>query len=382
MREIEKILQLWEQTTQSGEAAILATVVKTQGSSYRLPGARLLLTHDGQRAGSVSGGCLESELLKKAWWLTEDGPIVRRYDTTAEGEIGTGGFGLGCNGIIHVLVERVLPASKGILDALARVRSTRRAVAVCHVIGPAPFVGRRLIAGADGVVSHDIGDSAVASAIEVEAFAALLTQTASIASVAGLEVFIETLVPPVRLLVFGAGDDAIPLTEIGGYLGWRTCVYDGRAHYARRGRFPAADEVVVHPAGGTGPPLPVDAWTVAVLMTHSYSQDLDILREIAAAARPLRYIGILGPRKRSAQLLADAGLDSAQLGEALHSPMGLDIGADGPEQVAIAVVAEIQAVLHQRQGGQLRQRHGSIHAAEENEEGVLEEFRGGSVACA
>jgi xanthine dehydrogenase accessory factor len=382
MREIEKILQLWEQTTQSGEPAILATVVRTQGSSYRLPGARLLLTRGGQRAGSISGGCLESELLKKAWWLTEDGPIVRRYDTTAEGEIGTGGFGLGCNGIIHLLIERVSPGKAGILDALVQVRSTRQPGAVCHVIGPAPLVGRRLIVDADGLVSHDIPDSSAAFALEAEAFAALATQDGSIATIAGLEVFIETLVPPVRLLVFGAGDDAIPLTEIAGYLGWRTCVYDGRAHYARSGRFPAADEVAVRPAGGMGIPLPMDAWTVAVLMTHSYTQDLDILRELAAIARPLRYIGILGPRKRSGQLLVDAGLDSTHLGEALHSPMGLDIGADGPEQVAIAVVAEIQAVLHRRQGGQLRERRGSIHATEESEAGALEKFSAGSIACA
>src|SRR5690348_2117972 len=103
MKELDQILQLWAQTERANETAVLATVVKTQGSSYRLPGARLLLTRSGQRAGSISGGCLEDDLVKKAFWFTENGPIVSRYDTTPDGEIGSGGFGLGCNGIIHVL---------------------------------------------------------------------------------------------------------------------------------------------------------------------------------------------------------------------------------------------------------------------------------------
>ena len=107
MKETERILELWSAARSAGESAVLATVVKTRGSSYRLPGARLLITQGGRHAGSISGGCLEDDLLKKAWWLTENGPVVRRYDTTPEGEISAGGFGLGCNGIIHVLLERL-----------------------------------------------------------------------------------------------------------------------------------------------------------------------------------------------------------------------------------------------------------------------------------
>ena len=109
MKELERILELWSAAQSAGESAVLATVVKTRGSSYRLPGARLLITQGGRHAGSISGGCLEEDLLKKAWWLTEKGPVVRRYDTTPDGEISTGGFGLGCNGIIHVRLERLTP---------------------------------------------------------------------------------------------------------------------------------------------------------------------------------------------------------------------------------------------------------------------------------
>ncbi|HEX4772844.1 MAG TPA: XdhC family protein [Bryobacteraceae bacterium] len=361
MREIEQILQLWQQARKSGQPAVLATVVRTQGSSYRLPGARLLLLKDGRRAGSISGGCLEGDLLAKGWWLTEKGPIVRRYDTNADGEIGSGGFGLGCNGIIHVLVERITPDNPGILEALAEVRATRKPLTVCHRIAPETLVGTDIVRQSDGTTESELPES---------------------------QVFVETLTPPVRLLIFGAGEDAIPLAEMASYLGWRTHVYDGRAQYIRPNRFASAEEVAIRPPG-SAEPLPIDAWTVAVLMTHSYSQDLDILRQLAASPTP-RYVGILGPRKRTVQLLADAKLNFVQLGEVLHSPMGLDIGADGPEQVAVAVMAEIQAVLNGRKGGLLRDRRGSIHAPDSNIEEDTEtkegaasgQFTVGSIACA
>ncbi len=309
MKEFEQILALWSQLEAKGESAVLATVVKTSGSSYRLPGARLLLTSTGQRVGSVSGGCLEDDLVKKAWWLTENGPVIRRYDTTPDGEIAAE-YGLGCNGIIHVLLERLTPGNAVALDAIRRVRETR----------------------SSSVISHPLD---------------------------GAEIFAETLVPPLRLLIFGAGDDAIPLVTLAKFLGWEVFVFDGRSHYARPEKFPQADQVMVR-APGSREALPIDPWTAAVLMSHSYSQDLEMFKELVGSK--LRYLGILGPRKRALQMLSDAGLEHAMDNQFLHSPMGLDIGADGPEQVALAVTAEIQAAINGRDGGLLRERAGSIHA--------------------
>lgn len=360
MRELQQIGQLWNLTAQAGEEAVLATVVKTSGSSYRNPGARLLLTRHGQRAGSISGGCLEDDLLKKAWWFTEKGPVIRRYDTTPDGEIGAG-YGLGCNGIIHVLLERLHPREKSILERLAEVAETRRAAVWAHVL-TAP--GQYLFLDANGGVQHHLQPGLDIATVREQAALALADQDSRHLLIGATELFVETLHPPVRLLIFGAGDDAVPLCDLARYLGWRIEVIDGRSHYARRDKFSNADAVTVRE---TGQPFTAefDRWTVAVLMTHSYSQDLDILQHLAQ--NPPAYLGILGPRKRSAQLLEDAGLQAAQLGEALHSPMGLDIGADGPEQVAVAVAAEIQAFLNGRDGGQLRNRKGSIHAREEAE---------------
>jgi xanthine dehydrogenase accessory factor len=367
MKELEQILRLWKEAEQSGESAVLATVVKTQGSSYRLPGARLLLASNGQRAGSISGGCLEDDLIKKAYWLTERGPTIRRYDTTPDGEIGSG-FGLGCSGVIHVLLERLTPGEPTILNVIQDARSERRPAVIAHVIHPAAFAGQRLVIDTSGKVNHNLGDAALASSLERESKLALSEGASRTVWMNNeVEAFIEMVTPGVRLLVFGAGDDAVPVTELAKYLGWQVWVFDGRAHYARREKFPHADAVVVRPAGNAhiiaevDPIVQIDKWTAAVLMSHSYSQDLEMLRELAGTR--LSYLGVLGPRKRTVQLLSDAGLDASLLGPTLHSPMGLDIGADGPEQVALAVIAEIQAALNGRAGGLLRERIGSIHSS-------------------
>lgn len=361
---------------QAGESAVLATVVKTSGSSYRNPGARLLLTRNGQRAGSISGGCLEEDLVKKAWWLTENGAVIRRYDTTPEGEIGSG-FGLGCNGIIHLLLQRLDPAQSNVLDLIREVRATRRAAVWAHVMSPAAAAGQYLSLNTDGISRENLSFALDSNALKEEAALSLGGRDSRTLHILGAELFFETLRPAVRLLIFGAGDDAVPLSDLAKYQGWEVLVIDGRAHFARGEKFPNADAVIVRKPG-EGVPSSFDRWTVAVLMTHSYSQDLDLVQQLAA--NPPAYLGILGPRKRSIQLLEDAGIDAVRLEPALHSPMGLDIGADGPEQVAVAVIAEIQASLNGRAGGELRTREGSIHARTEAE--PVSPFYVRSIVCA
>jgi xanthine dehydrogenase accessory factor len=390
MKELQEILDLWAHAEAEGESAVLATVVKTRGSSYRSPGARLLLTSGGQHVGSISGGCLEDDLLKKAWWLTQSGPVIRRYDTTPEGEIATE-FGLGCHGVIHVLLERILPgdapagqvqtSQAQIIDVIRELaRSERRPAAIAHVIEPSSAIGQRLVLDPRGNARHNLSDPELARTIASEAARAPSECSSRLLRMdSGIEVFLEVLPPVVRLLVFGAGYDAVPLTRLAKYLGWRVTVLDGRAHYARREKFPDADEVLVRPAGHSGLGAEIDPWTVAVVMSHSYSQDLETIRELAG--QPLRYLGILGPRKRASQLLADAGLDVATLIPVLHTPIGLDIGADGPEQVALAILAEIQATLNGRKGGSLRDHAGSIHSRDESS-GDPESLWVQSIACA
>jgi xanthine/CO dehydrogenase XdhC/CoxF family maturation factor len=176
----------------------------------------------------------------------------------------------------------------------------------------------------------------------------------------GREILLERIDPPIQLLVFGAGEDAIPVTQFAKNLGWKVKVYDGRAHYAKPERFPQADSVELRPLGSPAPVI--DKWTAAITMTHSFSQDADVLRSLAE--RPIRYLGVLGPRKRTGQLLAETELSSLEANPALHAPMGLDVGTDGPEQVALAIIAEIQSVMNGRPAGLLRDRPGPIHSGE------------------
>jgi xanthine/CO dehydrogenase XdhC/CoxF family maturation factor len=321
----------------------------------------MLLAQNGRRVGGISGGCLEDDVVKKAWWLTSNGPQVRRYETTPDGDISTDGFGLGCNGVIFVLLERVQPKSALILDLLDEVSQSRRAAVVAHVIAPSEAVGRRLVLRPNGDVHHNFADTHFAE--DVLAAAVGLEASKGLVSPRG-ELFLERVAPPTRLLVFGAGDDAVLLTEFAAYQGWHVSVFDGRSYYARPEKFPHARDVAVRPLGSPAPEI--DPWTVAVVMTHSYSQDLDVLRSVGSA--PLRYLGVLGPKKRTSKLLEDLKAEDSAAPAALHAPMGLDLGGDGPEQVALAVVAEIQSVLQRRQGGALRDRIGPIHDDETQSE--------------
>jgi xanthine dehydrogenase accessory factor len=291
--------------------------------------------------------------------LTEAGPVIRRYDTTPEGEI-TREYGLGCSGIIHVLLERLAPGHARLLKLLQQVRASRTPAAVVHVLQPSTEVGKRLILDTQGRVEHNLADPALENWLLPTSKDLLKGSQPRAHLFNGThEIFAETMAPPIRLLVFGAGDDAVPLTQLARQLGWQVLVYDGRAHYARGEKFPSAHQVNVlkldEPAE-----METDRWTAAVIMSHSYSQDLGRLRDLSGRALP--YLGVLGPQKRTRQLLEDIGMDRSQLRSVLRSPMGLDIGADGPEQVALAVVAEIQAVLNGRGGGALYERNGSIHA--------------------
>jgi xanthine/CO dehydrogenase XdhC/CoxF family maturation factor len=315
--------------------AVLATLVDAQGSSYRRPGARLLLAPNGVRIGSVSGGCLEEDIVARAARVASTGlPDLVIYDTSSENDL-VWGVGLGCHGVVRVLIELIEPAAAW---AQAVARNTDRRVATeLEIIwedssANSPRLGTRLA----GEVSRS----------------------------SSARIFRESIQPPTAVYVYGAGDDAKPLVRILKELGWRVCVADPRPAFATAERFPAADQIVVSPAAKlveiTNPPE--DALTV--VMTHHYVHDLPTLD--ALLQRPIRYIGLLGPKKRGERLVSDLirqgrSFDSEALTR-LHSPVGLDLGADTPEEVALSIVAEMRATLAERHGGPLRERTQPIHA--------------------
>ena len=312
--------------------AVLATLVAVQGSSYRRPGARLLVGADGSRIGSISGGCLEEDVVARAVQVRATGqPEAVVYDTTSENDV-VWGVGLGCHGVVRVLLEKVAPRPPW---AALLERN---------------FVARR---PTDLAVTHN-GSSRAAWGTRVAAPGDCADPEA---------LFLEQVKPPTALVVFGAGDDAQPLVRLAKELGWRVTIADPRPAFATAERFAQADALVVGPASTLVERSAPDSETVAVVMTHHYVHDVPILQGLLA--RPLAYIGLLGPRKRAEKIVSDLASGgftiSSEQRARLHAPVGLDLGADSPEQVALSIVAEIQSVLTRRNAQPLRDRTRPIH---------------------
>jgi xanthine dehydrogenase accessory factor len=366
MNELHAILDAWGELKESDQDAVLATVVHVKGSAYRRPGARMLIMPDGQRIGTISGGCLEGDVSKKAWWFTEDGrPSVRVYDTSSD-EDAAWEFGLGCNGVIQVMLERVkAEAGRETRLFLESCRTAGKPGVMATVIrareGAVPETGDRLFVGPYGVVSGPLHGSAVERGLSFHIEQTLKEKKSRLVHLGSCEVFVEWVGPPVSLVIFGAGHDAIPVVKLAKQLGWHVTVADGRQAYARPGRFPGADRVVLMERENLLQDIAVGAETAVVLMTHNFPQDGKLLREILPA-RP-RYLGVLGPTKRMDQLWAEIGMPADTM--AVHAPAGLDIGADSPEAIALSIVAEIQAEFAGRSGMRLRYRSGPIHAPAE-----------------
>ncbi|MCC2545332.1 XdhC family protein [Hymenobacter sp. BT175] len=371
MTENQRLLEAYDGHRTAGRPCALATVVHVEGSAYRRAGARMLVTEDGQLTGAISGGCLEGDARRRARQaLLRRQPVVVVYDTSDEDDL-RHGMGQGCQGIIHILLEPLdFEAADNPLELLRlATRQTRPAVLATvfgRTAGQAAQLGERLLLTADGSW-HGPEDrqARLAGMLLPDAEAALLAgQSATVeyeSQTGPLQVSLEVIRPAVRLTVYGAGNDVQPLVRFAAALGWRVQVLDGRPAQATDARFPEAAAVRVVPLAEVGVLPPDDS--LAVLMTHNYYYDLAVLRQLLAAPTP--YIGLLGPRKKADQLLAELsaeGLDAeAALRNRLHSPVGLNLGAETPEEIALSIVAEIQAVLACRAAGFLRNTDGPIH---------------------
>lgn len=376
MKEFELISREVEKLRVAGKSAVLATVVDIKGSSYRLPGARMLIADTRWMAGSVSGGCLESDVVLRAREvLAKNAATVVTYDTTDDDDI-VFGVGLGCRGVIRVLIEPVTRerADPDLIDFIRNCIERRETGTVATVIGSDEAVnakpGCRLVRSANGQVESNILDAGLRSAVEayVERTRAAGNSASATIDLPGghAEVFVEFIRPPLPLVIFGAGHDAIPVARLAKELGWHVTVVDHRAAYATTERFPLVNRVVVWSADEFLAQVHLDNETVALVMTHNYLRDLKLLKTLLPS--PVRYLGLLGPRKRADELLAELEQQSMRITpeqrRRFYAPVGLDLGAEGPEGVALAILAEVQAVLAQRQPGHLRARKGSIHGLE------------------
>jgi xanthine dehydrogenase accessory factor len=368
LKEINDIIQAFHQAEKNGVKTALATVVRVEGSSYRQPGARMLVTETGQLTGAISGGCLEGDALRKALLAIEQQQKkLITYDTSNEDDIEFG-VQLGCNGIVHILFEPVNYASPdnpiALLEQLVAKREKAVMVIFFSIDRTRQQIGTRLLYREENSIPDQQGFEEVYDDV-----IAALQNAASISKQylinnAPVEAWIEFVPPPLRLVIAGAGNDVKPLAEIACTLGWETIIVDGRKTHATPGRFPLAKELHVIKAAQLTATVATDNFTVFALMTHNYNYDLEALK-LLLATNPV-YIGILGPKKKFDRMLGDLEAQGVRLSEdqlqCIHTPIGLDIGAETSEEIAVSIVAEIKAVLSERNGRSLKYKTEKIHA--------------------
>lgn len=337
MSEIDALLEAAAALDAREARFALATVVAVRGSSYRRPGARLLVPEEGPPTGLISGGCLEGEAARLAREaLRLDAPVMVTVDHSAEGDE-VWGTGLGCRGVIDLLAEPPAMAVET-LQAFRAARDGRPSYLLTGLDGE-----RRRLTAAEADALGERAAMAVAHGRP---------------TVIG-EAVLDPILPPLHLVVAGAGPDAGPLVAAGVRLGWRVSVVDPRRSLLRADRFAGATLHDVEP-GAAAEVVGAGGWTAVVFMSHDYLRDAAFLRGFLGRGVP--YLGVLGPRDRTERLLAElpAQPSAADLA-ALHAPAGLDIGADGADEVATAIIGEILAVIRGRSGGPLRERLGPIH---------------------
>ncbi|EDM38067.1 hypothetical protein PBAL39_00592 [Pedobacter sp. BAL39] len=372
MKEIADILKAYHIAEKERKRTALATVVKVEGSSYRRAGARMLVTEDGQLTGAISGGCLEGDALRKARAAIhqQENKLVT-YDTTDEDDARLG-VQLGCNGIVYILFEPINTADELHPIALLTAVQEQRKDSVLAVLfslhdqqqpGTCMFLNtdQLLIKGNISKKNSKITGQLRADAHRVLERKGSVVKSYRIDDVAS-EALLEFIPPPISLIIAGAGNDAQPLAQMAWLLGWEVMVVDGRPTHATATRFPHAKEVWVAKPAQLMEKIIIDEQTAFVLMTHNYNYDMELLNLLMDTST--RYIGSLGPRKKLIRMLEELDRDESRKEQRLHGPVGLDIGAETAEEIAISILSEIKAVFSGASAIPLKDKKTAIHIHE------------------
>jgi xanthine dehydrogenase accessory factor len=374
MKEITDIIKSYDLALAAGKKMALATVVHVEGSSYRRPGARMLVTDDGQLTGAISGGCLEGDALRKALLaISQQKNKLVTYDTTDENDTKLG-VQLGCNGIVHILFEPIHTEQPNHPIELLKKAVAKRQNAILITLfsmhsrtSDQPGTcflhletDNEVVCNCDG---QDLYNVLLAESAEAYNKEDSFFKTFDLSSKKQTG-FVEYLNTPPSLVIAGAGNDIIPLVEMTGILGWNVTVVDGRAGHATKQRFPKATQVLVSRAEDVLSHLKTDERTFFVLMTHNYNYDLALLKQLIFL-QECTYIGTLGPKKKLERMYSDLLADGIEVSESqktkIYGPVGLDIGAETSEEIALSVLAEIKTVLNKRSGRSLRDKSEPIH---------------------
>lgn len=355
----------------AGETVVLATVVRVVGSSYGGVGTRMVVRVDGSTVGLVSGGCLESDLCAHAIEVHATGRArVVTYDTRADDDA-VWGLGLGCNGLIDVLLQPLSPeqatASAELLAAALSAKQPSVIATVTHAepSNGDPAVGAQSLFTTDGVKSvGDWGDGnavPIAQAHVGEALAA--GRRGFVHQLGSVQITFEVVTPAIRLVICGSGPDAVPLCRLARGLGWDVSLIDHRPMTeVHATRFPGARVIECPEADALADAVMLTDRTAAVVMSHHFARDTEYVKALLTAG--IAYVGVLGPRARTERMLAELATRANSIpadGDALFGPVGLDLGGDGPDAIALAVVAEVSAIMNDRVPVHLRDRRTALH---------------------
>ena len=344
---IGPLLPLYRRERAEGRALALGVLVHTAGSTYRKPGALILIAEDGDYAGLISGGCLEGDLREHARKVIATGaPRTVRYDTRSSDDL-LWGLGLGCEGAMHILLLQAGPANGWQpLAHLAAAHAAHQPTAIGLIVessqSEAP-TGNVVLPGDAGGGSQLTSSPAAAGVQELLRRAAAHGETAWHEQ-SGWKLFVLPLALPPRILLLGAGPDAVPVVDLAARLNWKVTLVDHRAAYAVPAHFPGAERVLLARPQTLADTLDLSGFEAAVVMSHHLPSDLAYLRVLSGSAIP--YVGLLGPAVRRERLLADLGAEARGLQGRLHAPVGLPLGGRSPESIALAIIAQLHAVVH------------------------------------
>ena len=372
MTELLQVVAALSRAALDGQVSVLATVVRTEGSTYRRIGARLVAMADGSHVGAVSAGCMETDVLLRAEAVRAAGtPELMSYDSRSPDD-SIWGYGLGCGGMTELLLEPLQPEQARAKAQWLRAVAESRRRSVLATVFRASGVGLRpgdqaVLTDATAILKgfEGIATSVRAAVSSAARLALRAGSSAAVRHVWGdqeLDIAHEVRLPRLRLCLCGAGPDAEPLVAGARRMGWQVTLIDYRPALISPERWPGVDCVMVRSPVDLDTAVTAADCDAVVVMNHHFERDLESLARWLAS--PVPYIGILGPRQRTEQMLATLetrGVPLEGVRERIRAPVGLDIGAETAEEIALAIVAEIQAAHVGREGGSLTQRDGPIH---------------------
>jgi xanthine dehydrogenase accessory factor len=366
---VGEIWRALERLAAEGGDGALVTVAHTERSAYQREGAKLLFREGAEPLGTISGGCLEADLFEHCRAaMTRGEPDLVRYDTGSLDDT-LFGAGTGCQGTVELLIEPLVcwrePAARALASAVVRDLALGRRLVIATLIrrdGTVPRRLPRLLVGSEGEPLGDTVERALRERLLGEARAALGDRSRRPSrkverTIAGsrCEILIDVVLPAPRLIVLGAGEDARPLVRIAAESGMEVAIVDWRRELVSPERLPeAAARLCARPEEFPGG-LSLEGRPAVLLMTHNYLADKAALERLAARPEPLSYLGVLGPRSRTARLLSELFPGDRARTLDVRTPAGLDLGADSPEEIALSIVAEMLAVRRGGSGRPLRE---------------------------